>query len=497
MTDPSQLPIEQKLRAAAQATEPKREFSETLWRQISASSARASKQSPFWRILSHPAWDAAMVLVVAALVVAILGPQKVVTAFSSLFGYLPGVGFVQKGSGTLYLATPVAVQQGDIHLTVDQAVADQENTVIAYHIEGLPASNPGAACVYDQNLLRLPDGRTLHPTGGGLSDNQARITYQPLPEGVTSITLLAAMDPAAASVCSLPAELDVQIAFVPMPPETTLMPVFAGEEVQPAGPAANQVANATELVSSAPAGEADPFGISLSIERVAELADGYLVVGQIHWQDDGLASVDAMSQSLEVTDANGTVLPIQPSDQTNPSDSSQKASSFAIDIQGKDFAGPLTLKLHTVTIMGTLEDGPTFSFDTSADPQVGQTWPIDQTLSLFGREVTIVSARAIHDPNNNFGTGTGQGDVNAYELKIQSEPGLHFVGIQPDKGLAGTDLSGTFSSQTNPGGDTEITQEIGFFDQVPTGELSFKINGLNFQMDGAWQTTWQLPAEEK
>ncbi len=82
-----------------------------------------------------------------ALIVMVVGPQRVVEAFGSLFGYLPGIGFVQRGDGTLYLAQPLDVEQTGVTLSVDQAVSDGNKLVISLHFSGLPEANRSSSPV--------------------------------------------------------------------------------------------------------------------------------------------------------------------------------------------------------------------------------------------------------------------------------------------------------------------------------------------------------------
>jgi len=107
MTNQTQLPVEDQIRKAVQSVEPNREFSNDLWNQLASQARQPKPRSLFQKLFPTPTWSAATVLIAVALIVAVVGPQKVVEAVSSLFGYLPGVGFVQRGDGTRYLPEPV------------------------------------------------------------------------------------------------------------------------------------------------------------------------------------------------------------------------------------------------------------------------------------------------------------------------------------------------------------------------------------------------------
>ena len=288
MTDQPNFPIEEKIRAAAQAVEPRSEFSDALWRQIAEKPARPANRYPALQLTNRPLWIAAISVLGVALVIGAFGPQNVAAAFRSLMGYLPGIGFVQNEEGTLYLAKPVTAEQEGVSLIVEQAVADANKVVVAYRIEGLPEVKPGETmvCFYDGNKLRLPDGKTRMPTGGSVIGSQARVEFQPLPAGVQRVTLLASQmfpDPA----CTAPAELKVDLDFSPKPPEVTLMPVIENVAVTPESSTPDNTPGEATTPSPETSAAEDTNGIGFVIDRSVELPDGYLIAGHIVWQKAG------------------------------------------------------------------------------------------------------------------------------------------------------------------------------------------------------------------
>src|SRR5512147_2478401 len=95
MNEQSHLPIEDKFKAAIKAAEPNSEFSESLWQQLSHKQADSPPTSPVGNGFFRTLRLAALALLVIAFAVMIIGPQRIVAAFNSLFGYLPGAGFVE------------------------------------------------------------------------------------------------------------------------------------------------------------------------------------------------------------------------------------------------------------------------------------------------------------------------------------------------------------------------------------------------------------------
>ncbi|MEA4908543.1 MAG: DUF4179 domain-containing protein [Anaerolineaceae bacterium] len=483
MTKSSNLTIEEQLHAAAHAAEPRREFADELWRQMAATPARqpAGRWATGRRALARPAWAAAGVLALTAVIILLIGPSRVAAAFYQLIGYLPGIGFVEEGASTLYLPEAVTVEQQGLSLTVEQAVADAHGTMIAYHIDGLEQTQTGgmAICVYDRNQLRLPEGRTLLPTGGGIAGSQARIEFFPLPEGVDHVTLLVSMlepDPA----CTAPPAWEVDLDLSPLPPQLTLMPVYAGEDIQAPGAGA-----VTGLPAATPAGQTEAApgpALQLAIDRVAELTDGYLVAAHAEWQDPTWQSVYPEFDSLEVVDANGRSLPVAPSEE-GASD-----GQFAFKVIGKDAQAPFTVKVHALNVWAILEDGgPAFSFDAGTAPHNGQGWRIDQALEVGGYEVVIDAVRAVRNETNGAAATEGP---NGYAIEFHAAPQIHNL----DFLYSGDPPAGAVWGQGRNGEDSGKIMELYFPEGLPTGQVTLQVWNVQYLLDGSWQASWQLPA---
>ena len=228
MTEQSHLPIEDKFKAAIKAVEPNSGFSESLWQQLSHKQADKPQTSlvgsGFFRTLPRgspgTAGDCAR------------DPDhrsaKSSGRIQQLIRLPAGRGIRGRCPSTLYLAGPITVEQRGMKLTVQQVVADRNNVVVTYELTGKPE---GSLCVFDSNLLRLPDGKTKLPVGGGISGTQAHIYYQPLPEGVTTLTLLVSQQSSDPACTALPS-WSIDLALGPQPAGVTLMPVTQGQDLQ-------------------------------------------------------------------------------------------------------------------------------------------------------------------------------------------------------------------------------------------------------------------------
>ena len=126
-------------------------------------------------------------LLILAVTVAALGPQRVWAEVQRLLGYVPGVGFVDLAE-TRVLVAPVETTRDGITVRVEQVIAEQDKTRVVVRSEGLPPEDallPAGAAVPDTAsdafVLRLPDGRTLTTTEYSLRWGAGTFTFPALP----------------------------------------------------------------------------------------------------------------------------------------------------------------------------------------------------------------------------------------------------------------------------------------------------------------------------
>ena len=467
MTEQSHLPIEDKFKAAIKAVEPNSEFSDSLWQQISHKRAEKPQTSLIGSGLLHMLRAAALAFLVIAFAIMIIGPQKVVDAFNSLIGYLPGAGFVEDDPSTLFLAEPVTIQQGGMKLTVEHVVADQNSVVVSYTLTGLPE---GSLCVFDFNLLRLPDGKKKLPVGGGISGTKARIYYQPLPEGVTSLTLLVSQQSSDPACATLPS-WSIDLALGPRPASATLMPVTQGQDLQVSTqPAIPAIAEESAEVAD----------VHFTIDKLAELPDAYVVSGHVTGSNPDWYELAARPEYIRVKDANGNAIPIEQAD-----DHVAKSNGFAFRFVKADYANPLTIEFQSVFISALFEDGNIFTFNAGAQPQVGHSWTVNETFNLLGREVTITNVSAIHDDtiSNDPQLATG------YTIQTKADSNILSIGYL-DVGLPiGKGWSSGSDWRTADGTQTELAYPNG----LPTGMVRYLVRSLEYFLNGSWQLQLQLP----
>ncbi len=519
MPEPTPTPqFEDEIRAALHTPDARPEFVSHLQSQLLQQAAthtvppadgrrlESLKRRPFFL---RPAWAAVLVLVTAlAAGTLIIGPQRVVQAFGSLFGYLPDIGLVQNNGSLRLLDAPVTVARQGITLTVQQGAADPTHTVLIYQAEGLSlkaANSQGElAPIGGPMVLLLPDGSFLsmceaRMRGWG-SGYQTRLVFPALPGGVSEATLLIyrlETMPAGAA----PEDWRIPLTFKPAPADLKVMPVYelsaAVAETEPSSVTA--VTDSTPLAGTTPgpanAAATSPAltnqsgvkGINLSLDKVIVEANGYQLQGSATWDQQQYVSVmvDLFAPGEQLTDSRGQNIPYEMTDEGTRSTGAQ--ATWALRTDSKAYPGPWTLTIPTLQVTQEIQPGPaSFQVDFGSDPQIGQTWQLDQELDLAGNKLHLVSASLDQDtrsqnPKVSFVFETAQEVVDLHGV-IDPANMPDVSGQQAGAGGGG--------SASAPG---RYTVYIVFF-KIPTGVHTIQINAISYKLAGPWQVSWDAPA---
>ncbi len=455
------------------------------------------KHRPFFL---RSAWAAVLFLVVAlATGILVIGPQRIASAFGSLFGWLPDIGLVQNNGALRLLANPVTVERAGITLTVQQGAADPTHTVLIYQAEGLSlkaANSQGElAPIGGPMVLLLPDGSFLSMSEARMrgwgTGYQTRLEFPALPAGVSEATLLIyrlETMPAGAA----PEDWRISLKFTPAPADLKVMPVYelsgaaAGETpssvtaVTDSTPAAGFTPGPAHTAATSPSltNQSSAKGITLSLDKVIEEANGYQLQGSATWDTQQYTSVivDLFAAGEHLTDSQGREIPYEMT--AEGARSTGVKAIWALRTNNKAFPGPWTLTIPTLQVMQEIQPGPaSFQVDFGSDPQIGQTWQLDQELDLAGNKLHLVSASLEKD------TRTQNPKVNFAFEAAQEVVDLHGV-IDP----ANTPSSGGSSSV--PGSFTVYI----VYNKIPTGFHSIQINAISYYLTGPWQVSWDAPA---
>ena len=334
-------------------------------------------------------WAPIAVVIVLAVALVIITPQRALAALRNLFEFLPGIGLVQIDENTLYLEEPVVAEQDGITLTIGQVVADVNKTTVYYHIDNLPVegSSPHTGCFYNNNRLLLPDGKNLLPIGGGgrtnLQSNEMNIDFMALPEGVSQLTLLASLSENN-SFCSAPQEWRVDFTLgTTKPADLVFLPVVESPtKSPPTGP---------ENIPGDAANISRENDIQFIIDRAVVLEDSYILYGHSEYTHKNWVDVRLDWKNLYALDANGETIELERPDQII------EENGFAIHVLSNDFTPPLTVHIGIARISSSITNFPNFAFDVGQDPQVGQTWDVNQQFEIEGQVLSVLKVHAIQE----------------------------------------------------------------------------------------------------
>lgn len=474
--------LEQKIRAAAAAPNPDPAFVGRLRSQLVERSAEMKPRPNYspgllWRF----ALAVLFVLICATL---LIGPQRIVNAMRELFGYIPGIGMVSQSAPVRTLAEPVSQTRDGITITVKQAVLDAEHSVLIYQVDGLPAGSRFSgplgsgemppACMQIP-VLHLPDGSELEANGAydhrdWVSGYEDRFTYPALPANLAVATLhVACIDTTLSGAA--PVDWEIPLHFVPVPPQMTVYPVIDVATPQvtasPSVPAsAATQPGSTQLVF--------PYGISLGLDKIVPMQDGYLLQTRMQWSGNGLAiSPPPDGAQVRLLDTNGREIRIGAvqSDQPYAPDSHQVFMDYkTAPIDG---SGPLTFSVDSISV--DLSTTATFTFDPGQDPKPGQTWQLDRDIELAGYHLRVLTAQMISMNGNETG----------YSFDMQSASGISSAMLND---LEHPVVSGGGGS----GGDT-FSSEFNYAGPAPKGPITVTVTSITVRLTGPWQVSWTPP----
>ena len=233
MTKQSHISIEDKFKTAIMAVEPTPEFSERLLQQLTHKQSNKPQISParvrFFQLLRV----GVMALAMAALVITIIGPSKVLAQIQAIFGFVPGVGLVNTSVPFRQLAEPVSNTRDGITITIQSAFLSADQTIVTFQMSALPAKIKRARfgdpeCRTPAYLI-LPDNSEMEASesrGGQAMDGSFvhEIRFNgPLPANFNQAALVFPCLEGAAQGKG-PENWQIALAFKPAPGDTVVYP---------------------------------------------------------------------------------------------------------------------------------------------------------------------------------------------------------------------------------------------------------------------------------
>ena len=418
-------------------------------------------------------------------------------AIGRSLGYIPGIGIVDQSAPVRVLKAPIKVKQGELTITVSNVIADSTQTFVVYRVDGIPITMDGFPTCGLSPMMRLPDGTELKVLGGGNSGGmgsenglpmnyQTQIGYAPVPEDVEDIVLVF---PCILPTGKGPENWQIQIHLSPAPQN------FATPAVEI--DATFIASNPTFIVSSTPTTDMRiftpepsdallptltpvPNGSGLYLEKVIELPDSYILVGNFTDAGDLPGALEVSSDPNDnlphIEDGAGSPVTFKVRADVQP-EMGSGVRYWAFEI-AKPVSGPLTITFDQVNIamFYTFE----FHFDAGTNPQIGQKWELNLPVRVGNYKYVMDSVEVIEDGyvfKYHSGTDVPEG----------ISPLFNLIGHTPEK-----------DSSELHNGKTTVTysEQLTYMPPLPNGQLTVELTlSESVPLQGPWTLTWMPPSK--
>jgi hypothetical protein len=405
----------------------------------------------------RPAWTAAgIILALLSGTLLLIGPEKVAAALQSLFGYVPGAGFVRMDQPFRVLARPVSAEQSGASLYILQVLADEGRTVVVYEVD-CPGPETqwlktGTYCT-DAPTLELPDGILLKAAERlGRSDlpyYRERAEFPAVPSDADSVIFRI---PLRAAPGEPAAPWRVELPLKGTGGEATVYPVL---EITPA----------TEPVPGA-ASDPLPLGLAVSLERIVAMPGQYLLQGILEWDPGRYTSAEAEYRTMEIMDGDGNLCPVEFAAPDPAAAAGENRSAWAVRFNPQGRPGPFLLRVRSIKA-GRIANAP-FEMDFGPARDIGRIYWLDIPLRAAEYDLRVLSAR--------IGGKTGAVSV------VFSFRGAGEVIGADWHDAAQTILPGDGGGTDHPG----IFESAGVYRTPPAGRHTIVVETLLLRFQGSW-----------
>jgi hypothetical protein len=473
MTENSQTTkVERELETYFLQGEPRTAFVIGLRQQLLNQAARSNVQQvrrhiiPRWMNLQPARRYFAVGVLVLCLVIIAIGPQRVLAAIQGWIGYVPGLGFVLNPDTARVLDQPVTVTQDGVSVTVVDAVADEANTRILLKAEGI--RNLWKNGYSDTADLILPPAPRLSYLGGSLVLDH----YSQVALGNYSVSLELVYPPLAKGVDD-PVLSFQRIPFIPKSIAPENWSISLRFKV---GSSSGRITTTAEQVTASDTQN----GITLILESEARMQDkDALRVSMTSALPGTKVEYDGLPQ-LMLWDIDGHPVPFinqriyDPPYVTVVTFSSQRL--VPNQFYTLTAAGPVELS----KLIPAGDPQVEFTVDLGQDPQIGQSWAVDQTVSVDGKQIHIRSVRMALD-----------GIVLIFSVDPQD--GMSGVTIEPIPASPTVILNLRGVTAIQQDGSLKHRDPMLYYRDAPKGKLTFRISAIDTFVQGPWTLTWKMP----
>ncbi len=473
---------EQKVQAAFRAIQPDPAFAARLREDLIARKkpferpGRDSRKFFSWRYTALIA-----TFLFLGLAVWIIGPQDLLARARALFGFIPGIGFVEDHTAH-HLCQPVEMSLNGITYKITHAGGSGQNLRVRGEVMGLMESNL-AFELADEN------GQAAQLMGGGGGGSQNTFSFEMnfmLTSESHHWTLTVVRNAAPE-----PERDDLRLAF-----ELCAGSLTESEAATSPGESTYDPVNAI----------ASGKGVVLQVTRVAQTEQGtglQVRAGVAPGTPEVWMSQGAFTPTLSAWTVDEQLNPIQNLELTNEAGQLYAMHLMSMNNPGEDPAlntfefdslqpgdTRATLRIHSVDLI--FSGKMPFRFDAGDQLQVGQSWDLkDQPGSSYtinGFTITLLKANYHTDRLQ-----TGPKDFRtAYVLEFDAEvvaPAQQFKRPCPTIEIGSAWSECTRTEANSP----EVKIKVISFEPLPAGVLSGTIGAMRVTLEGPWEIQWDLP----
>jgi Tol biopolymer transport system component len=398
----------------------------------------------------------------------------VASATRKILGFIPGIGLIDQTSPLRILAEPVTDTRDGYTVTVENAVLDQEHTVITYSVEGpftddTNITDDGISEIcFAAAELHLPDG-IIYQIPGGLPDStwetgyRVQYSYPAIPAGVDQAMLYL---PCLNSLPfgKGPENWEISLSFILAPAEMTVYPVG----IQ-ATPTSDPEAAETEVALN--------HGINISLESIIPLTDSQLVQVRADWQNNpNITWIAIDQQDVNILDTNGNEVTFTPSSEAiDPNAGNLLSAAFGFKTSNMDAAG--SAKVVITSIKAGFTTSASISFDPGSDRQPGQVYEVNQDLKIDGHMLHIRSIEVSEMGGNASLTVNMESTDGILNASIVDNEHPIISGGSSEDGNEADPVQSFWSSMNYDGG-------------LPEGLITLTVSLYTTRVEGPWIVEW-------
>lgn len=218
----------------------------------------------------------------------------------------------------------------------------------------------------------------------------------------------------------------------------------------------------------------------MTLESLAQPAGMAVLKVGLQTNDPALHVEPNWETSLRIEDQNGQNLLLSPTSLFDQDGFDAVTFETPILVPGKQYTLILQGPIEVFKNVSAEDTSNQFTLDLGLNPQPGQSWELDQTLEAAGQAFHLNGAHLLAGNVCGLSNSTEGGTVSLV-FDFDPHPGVTDLMVGP------LDVA--------PKASRVYQGACIVYPETPSGLLEFKIDNVNFQVEGSWEIIWQVPAQ--